>query len=72
MPRHRLEQVEGSKSVHAFGVFQGGSFSLKGKKKKITLSVCHLEVKPISFQVLAPVNLSSCSVKKNLALNPKI
>lgn len=70
MPRHRLEQVEGSKSIRDFGVFQGGILSLK--KKKNTLSVCHLEVKPISFQVLAPVNLSSCNVKKNLALNPKI
>lgn len=39
MPRHRLEQVEGSKSVHAFGVFQGGSFSLKGEKKK-NYSLC--------------------------------
>lgn len=71
MSQYRLEQVEGSKSIRAFSVFLGGSFSLK-EKKIHTLSICHLEVKPISFQVLTPVNLSSCSVKKNLALHPKI
>lgn len=69
MPWHRLEQVESSKSIGAFGIFQGGSLK---KNNKNALLVCHLEVKAISFQVLAPVSLCSCNIKKNLALNPKI
>lgn len=39
MPRHRLEQVEGSKSIRDFGVFQGGILSLKKKKYSLGLSL---------------------------------
>lgn len=69
VPWHRLEQIEGSKSIGAFDVFQGGSLK---KIPQNTLSVCHWEVKAIAFQVLAPESLCSCNIKKNVALNPKI
>ena len=72
MPPYRAEQVEGSKSIGAFVVLQGGRLNSKKKNQPNPLSACHLEVKVISFQVLAPVSLCSCNIKKNLALNPQI